>query len=1052
MFESSEDQWACPYCTVVNPKSLYMCDTCGKADPNRPSPPSDGSLSGSSVDFPVGSRVILTEDYKKYSDAAEGPLRPFEVGTVISNSGGLFRVFAFKTAWYYNKAAIAAIPFTEFDPAVADAVRKSAIPDLEYDSQFQPFNPFGGGTVSTPVSQLITVGTSVVLTDDYFHYFDAKQGPLTPGDVGIIVEVNSHISKPYKVEFGDTTFWYAQQAIITRDSGVAKSQLPQKVAAGVSSAAAGVNPPHLQSKTETAGTTTKRYAVVYSDAPFINIRKDAELTSAIVAVIRRNDVIETDAECEVTYDGFIVRRLKLKNGLGWISLTNTVGLPLVREIENYILFRVDKDSGVPGYAALESTDQTFTLMRGDIFECEGVIGCSFGTRAKLIDGSYVAFEAGDVSEKDPSSLLPIDFAGHEMSLINNGVFGVFLQQQQKQWKCIGCNRYQANFVERYGCAACKWALCIQCFGVSPLRFPPLNILHENAAKIEQETTSFPGFGFTASTGFGSTESTGFGSTASTGFGFTAGPISEPFSHPPPPLAAPVNEHKVIDISLFLEDLPPVSSDGLLDYNATAFTGKEETPVPMIRLISEARRVECSGSSEYATTFGSLEESTEEEGMIVAAAKGLRDTSYYHDSKASDSHTAKNMKAYMKEMKDLRSKISNSAIQAIFVRFDEDYPQFSRAIIAGAEGTPYASGLFVFDIYLPPGYPDIPCEIVHVTKGANTVHANNGPGGFSPNLHSDSGKVCLSLLGTWSGPGWDPNRSSLYQVLSTIQLMILGAEHPYFMEPGHGGWEGTAPLLDHCPDRKRVIQYDEEVKFHNAALCILAPLKSPPKYFEKLVLSHFKSKRRIIAAALEGWRMKGTSGLVSRISPVIAEIQKTFEEKMSTDELLSDVTEDYSRVRFVRNRISQMEVLHDSLIPGATPEEEEYLEKLQRQIDTGRFILEEVLRVFQDSKCRLKSKTTGKVLSPPSHGYKSGGGVRGPRPIRSDGGHSIDENGTCTICVQCGYCSGYGANCVRCKGKDRTADKGESCGCGRGRDVCSGCRMCQVCFIHDIQVS
>jgi ubiquitin-protein ligase len=35
-----------------------------------------------------------------------------------------------------------------------------------------------------------------------------------------------------------------------------------------------------------------------------------------------------------------------------------------------------------------------------------------------------------------------------------------------------------------------------------------------------------------------------------------------------------------------------------------------------------------------------------------------------------------------------------------------------------------------------------------------------------------GKVCLSLLGTWSGPGWDPKRSTLLQVLVSIQSLIM----------------------------------------------------------------------------------------------------------------------------------------------------------------------------------------------------------------------------------------------------------------------------------------
>ena len=43
--------------------------------------------------------------------------------------------------------------------------------------------------------------------------------------------------------------------------------------------------------------------------------------------------------------------------------------------------------------------------------------------------------------------------------------------------------------------------------------------------------------------------------------------------------------------------------------------------------------------------------------------------------------------------------------------------------------------------------------------------------FNPNLYN-CGKVCLSLLGTWSGPGWDPKASTLLQVLVSIQSLIM----------------------------------------------------------------------------------------------------------------------------------------------------------------------------------------------------------------------------------------------------------------------------------------
>ena len=59
------------------------------------------------------------------------------------------------------------------------------------------------------------------------------------------------------------------------------------------------------------------------------------------------------------------------------------------------------------------------------------------------------------------------------------------------------------------------------------------------------------------------------------------------------------------------------------------------------------------------------------------------------------------------------------------------------------------------------------------------------------IYADSGQVCLSLLGTWDGPGWESGTSNVYQVLSTILYMILGAKHPYYMEPDYGTYTDSA---------------------------------------------------------------------------------------------------------------------------------------------------------------------------------------------------------------------------------------------------------------------
>ncbi|KAL3184390.1 hypothetical protein MRX96_031941 [Rhipicephalus microplus] len=52
--------------------------------------------------------------------------------------------------------------------------------------------------------------------------------------------------------------------------------------------------------------------------------------------------------------------------------------------------------------------------------------------------------------------------------------------------------------------------------------------------------------------------------------------------------------------------------------------------------------------------------------------------------------------------------------------------------------------------------------------------------FNPNLY-ECGKVCLSILGTWTGPAWSPAQS-IASVLISIQSLL--SENPYHNEPDH----------------------------------------------------------------------------------------------------------------------------------------------------------------------------------------------------------------------------------------------------------------------------
>ncbi|KAL7060855.1 hypothetical protein AAHC03_09843 [Spirometra sp. Aus1] len=95
-----------------------------------------------------------------------------------------------------------------------------------------------------------------------------------------------------------------------------------------------------------------------------------------------------------------------------------------------------------------------------------------------------------------------------------------------------------------------------------------------------------------------------------------------------------------------------------------------------------------------------------------------------------------------------------------------------ALITGPIDTPYEGGFFLFLLVCPPDYPNSPPKVKLLTTGNGTVR-------FNPNLYAN-GKVCLSILGTWTGPEWTPAQS-LSSVLISIQSLMN--QEPYYNEPG-----------------------------------------------------------------------------------------------------------------------------------------------------------------------------------------------------------------------------------------------------------------------------
>lgn len=164
----------------------------------------------------------------------------------------------------------------------------------------------------------------------------------------------------------------------------------------------------------------------------------------------------------------------------------------------------------------------------------------------------------------------------------------------------------------------------------------------------------------------------------------------------------------------------------------------------------------------------------------------------------------------------------------------------KALIAGAEGTPYSNGLFEYDVYLSNEYPQNPPKCNLETTGGGDVR-------FNPNLYS-CGKVCLSLLGTWRGSAsenWDPNISNLLQLFMSIQAVVM-SEEVYFNEPGYEGEAGTEE------GEKKNEGYSNIVRLCNIKYAMIGQIKTPSEGFEEVIRRHFYMKREVIMKEVGKW--------------------------------------------------------------------------------------------------------------------------------------------------------------------------------------------------------
>ncbi|OWM88661.1 hypothetical protein CDL15_Pgr002428 [Punica granatum] len=214
---------------------------------------------------------------------------------------------------------------------------------------------------------------------------------------------------------------------------------------------------------------------------------------------------------------------------------------------------------------------------------------------------------------------------------------------------------------------------------------------------------------------------------------------------------------------------------------------------------------------------------------------VQDHSDHHYS-ASGSSVKQPPKSWAKRIQEEWKILEKDLPDTIFVRVYETRMDLLRAVIVGAEGTPYHDGLYFFDVFFPLGYPSCPPHVYYHSRGLR----------INPNLYN-TGKVCLSLLNTWSGhknEKWMPGVSTILQVLVSIQGLILNAK-PYFNEPGYASMEGSAK------GEKNSLKYNEDT-FILSLRTMTYVIRTPPKHFEDFVMGHFYKRAQDILVACKAY--------------------------------------------------------------------------------------------------------------------------------------------------------------------------------------------------------
>jgi len=170
-------------------------------------------------------------------------------------------------------------------------------------------------------------------------------------------------------------------------------------------------------------------------------------------------------------------------------------------------------------------------------------------------------------------------------------------------------------------------------------------------------------------------------------------------------------------------------------------------------------------------------------------------------------SSRKIKRILNEIRELEDSKKILIESGIYFNYNEDNLDKIYVMFIGPSDTPYEKGFYFFELTYPENYPMIPPNMKYFTQGyLYNKKKQSVKIRFNPNLYTN-GKVCLSMLNTWKGPGWVPT-NTVSNILVAVQALVFNDE-PLKNEPG----------FESSP-KEQIDNYSTVIKFSNIKISII----------------------------------------------------------------------------------------------------------------------------------------------------------------------------------------------------------------------------------------